>query len=142
VDRRNGNCHIRLTGTLTDDTAHDLRYVMSALEKTNCNSKRVRLNLQNGLQSGSVGSAITVGAIIKNRGYDTQLQAGTTALHAGVCGRASAPDAAFFTTHAHRLLANPAGCGLWTRRVRDRAAGPASPDLNPLPAGYVAGDNG
>jgi hypothetical protein len=80
VDRRNGNCHIRLTGTLTDDTAHDLRYVMSALEKTNCNSKRVRLNLQNGLQSGSVGSAITVGAIIKNRGYDTQLQAGTTCL--------------------------------------------------------------
>ncbi len=80
VDRRNGNCHIRLTGALTDDTAHDLRYVMSALEKTNCRSKRVLIELQSGLQSGSLGSAITVGAIIKNRGYDTQLPPGTTCL--------------------------------------------------------------
>jgi hypothetical protein len=76
VDRRNGNCHIRLSGTLTDDTAHDLRYVMSALEKTNCRSKRVLIELQSGL----IGSAITVGAIIKNRGYDTQLPPGTTCL--------------------------------------------------------------
>lgn len=76
VDRRNGNCHIRLTGALTDDTAHDLRYVMSALEKTNCRSKRVMVDLQSGL----IGSAITVGSIIKNRGYDTQLPPGTTCL--------------------------------------------------------------
>ena len=80
VDRRNGNCHIRLTGALTDDTAHDLRYVMSALEKTNCRSKRVLIDLQSGPQSGLIGSAITVGAIVKNRGYDTQLPPGTTCL--------------------------------------------------------------
>ena len=84
VDRRNGNCHIRLTGTLTDDTAHDLRYVMSVLEKTICRSKRVLIDLQGGLQSGqssnTIGSAITIGSIIKNRGYDTQLPPGTTCL--------------------------------------------------------------
>jgi hypothetical protein len=76
VDRRNGNCHIRLTDQLNDETAHDLRYVMSALEKTNCRSKRVLI----GPQSGSIGSAITIGSIIKNRGYNTQLQTGVICL--------------------------------------------------------------
>ncbi len=76
VDRRNGNCHIRLTGALTDDTAHDLRYVMTTLDKTSCRSKRVLIDLQSGL----IGSAITVGSIVKNRGYDTQLPPGTTCL--------------------------------------------------------------
>lgn len=84
VDRRSGNCHIRLTDALTDDTAHDLRYVMSALEKTSCRSKRVLIelpsSLQSGPQNGLIGSAITVGAIIKNRGYDTQLPPGMTCL--------------------------------------------------------------
>ena len=97
VDRRNGNCHIRLTGALTDDTGHDLRYVMSALEKTNCRSKRVLIELQSGLQSGSVGSAITVGSIIKNRGYDTQLQAGTTCL---------TPCMLVFSSGRQRLMLN------------------------------------
>ena len=93
VDRRNDNCHIRLTGALTDDTAHDLRYVMSALEKTNCRSKRVLINLQSGL----IGSAITVGSIIKNRGYDTQLQAGTTCL---------TPCMLVFSSGRQRLMLN------------------------------------
>lgn len=74
VDRRNGNCHILLNGQLNDDAVHSLRFVMTELDKTTCRSKRVLLDLEGGL----VGSAITVGAIIKNRGYDTQVQPGTT----------------------------------------------------------------
>jgi hypothetical protein len=76
VDRRNGNCHIQLTGPLDDEAVRSLRYVMTALEPAGCRSKRVLLDLQ----GGRVGSAITLGALIKNRGYDTQVQPGTTCL--------------------------------------------------------------
>lgn len=76
VDRRNGNCHIRLTGPLDEDAVRSLRYVINELDKTSCRSKRVLLELEGGL----VGSAITAGAIIKNRAYDTQVQPGTTCL--------------------------------------------------------------
>lgn len=76
VDRHNGNCHIQLTGPLDDEAVRSLRYVMTALEPAGCRSKRVLLDLQ----GGRVGSAITLGALIKNRGYDTQVQPGTTCL--------------------------------------------------------------
>lgn len=76
VDRRDGNCHIRLHGQLDEYTARGLRHLMGELERSSCRSKRVLLDLQGGL----VGSAITVGAIIRNRGYDTQVQPGTTCL--------------------------------------------------------------
>ena len=74
VDRRSGNCHILLNGQLDDYAVHSLRFVMTELDKTTCRSKRVLIDLEGGL----VGSAITAGAIIKNRGYDTQVQPGTT----------------------------------------------------------------
>lgn len=76
VDRRDGNCHIRLNGPLDDEAVRSLRYVMTELEQAGCRSKRVLLELEGGL----VGSAITAGALIKNRGYDTQVQPGTTCL--------------------------------------------------------------
>lgn len=76
VDRRDGNCHIRLRGPLDEYTARGLRHVMGELEPSACRSKRVLLDLE----GGQVGSALTVGAIIKNRGYDTQVQPGTTCL--------------------------------------------------------------
>lgn len=76
VERDAGNCHIRLTGPLDDEAVRSLRYVMTALEPAVCRSKRVLLDLQ----GGRIGSAITLGALIKNRGYDTQVQPGTTCL--------------------------------------------------------------
>ena len=76
VDRRDGNCHIRLNGPLDDEAVRSLRFVMTELDRTACRSKRVLIDLQGGL----VGSAITAGAVIKNRGYDTQLQPGSTCL--------------------------------------------------------------
>jgi len=76
VDQRDGNCHIRLVGPLDDFTVRSLRFVMTQLDQTACRSKRVLLAPEGGL----IGSAITVGAIIKNRGYDTQVQPGTTCL--------------------------------------------------------------
>lgn len=76
VARDGGNCHIRLTGPLDDEAVRSLRYVMTALEPAGCRSKRVLLDLQ----GGRVGSAITLGALIKNRGYDTQVQPGTSCL--------------------------------------------------------------
>jgi hypothetical protein len=76
VERHGGNCHIRLTGPLDDEAVRSLRYVMTELEQTTCRSKRVLLDLQ----GGRIGSAITLGALIKNRGYDTQVQPGTTCL--------------------------------------------------------------
>lgn len=76
VDRRGGNCHVRLDGYLDEYAARSLRQVMTELEKTSCRSKRVLLELDGGL----VGSALTVGAIVKNRGYDTQVRPGTTCL--------------------------------------------------------------
>ncbi|MFZ2737501.1 MAG: hypothetical protein WBI20_01770 [Burkholderiaceae bacterium] len=76
VDRSHGNCHIRLDGVLDDITSHSLRSVMAELEKSNCRSKRVLIDQIN----GQLGSAITIGSIIKNRRYDTQLMPGATCL--------------------------------------------------------------
>lgn len=76
VERGDGNCHIRLTGPLDDEAVRSLRYVMTKLEPAGCRSKRVLLDLQ----GGRIGSAITLGALIKNRGYDTQVQPGSTCL--------------------------------------------------------------
>lgn len=76
VDRRGGNCHIRLDGYLDEYTARSLRQLVTSLEKVSCRSKRVLLDLD----GGQVGSAFTVGSILKNRGYDTQVQPGTTCL--------------------------------------------------------------
>ncbi len=76
VDRRDGNCHVRLRDQLDDYLTRNLLFVMTKLDQAACRSKRVLIDLE----GGQVGSAITAGAIIKNRGYDTQVQPGTTCL--------------------------------------------------------------
>ncbi len=76
VAPRNTNCHVLLNGPLDDYAVHSLRFAMTELDKTSCRSKRVLIDLEGGL----VGSAITAGALIKNRGYDTQVKPGTTCL--------------------------------------------------------------
>ncbi len=76
VNRQAGQCHVQLTGQLDEYTARSLRQTMNELASQDCRSKRVVI----ALQGGQVGSALTVGAIIKNRAFDTQVQAGTSCL--------------------------------------------------------------
>lgn len=76
LDQRAGLCHVLLRGNLDEYTARRLRQTMSEIDLTACRSKRVLIDLQGGL----VGSALSVGAIIKNRGFDTQIQPGTVCL--------------------------------------------------------------
>lgn len=76
LDQRAGLCHVLLKGNLDEYSARSLRHTLSQIDLAACRSKRVLIDLR----GGQVGSALSVGAIIKNRGFDTQIQPGTVCL--------------------------------------------------------------
>ncbi|AKU10917.1 hypothetical protein AzCIB_1012 [Azoarcus sp. CIB] len=72
--QRGADCELTLRGTLTPAAVSALRLASDALAKRSCQGKTVVLDLAD----GSVGAAITVGSMLRNRGFDTRIAAGST----------------------------------------------------------------
>lgn len=74
VDTRGAACRVTLTGEIHDGTVRRMDQAMQQVAQARCQEKWLVLNVSNGL----LGDAITLGSMARNRGYDTQVQAGTT----------------------------------------------------------------
>ncbi|MBD5803580.1 hypothetical protein AZOA_30210 [Azoarcus sp. Aa7] len=72
--QRGADCELTLRGTLTPAAVSSLRLASDALAKRSCQGKTVVLDLAD----GSVGAAMTVGSMLRNRGFDTRIAAGST----------------------------------------------------------------
>lgn len=73
VSTRNGDCRITLHGDIVSTTVRRLNPVFDQLEQAHCQSKRLVLDTG----SGWPGDAITLGAMLRNRSYDTQVMPGS-----------------------------------------------------------------
>ncbi len=74
TDTRTAACTIALHGELHAGTVRRMTSALQDLDQPGCTSKRLVLNAGPAL----LGDAITLGAMLRNRGYDTQVQAGAT----------------------------------------------------------------
>lgn len=72
--QRGADCELALRGTLTPEAVSSLRLASDALAKRSCRGKTVTLDLAD----GSVGAAITVGSMLRNRGFNTRIAPGST----------------------------------------------------------------
>ncbi|WP_128106540.1 hypothetical protein [Azoarcus sp. DN11] len=73
VAPRGDNCELTLRGTLAPAAVSSLTLAHEALSKRSCRSKWVVLDIAD----GSVGAAITVGSMLRNRGYNTRIAPGS-----------------------------------------------------------------
>ncbi|NMF87681.1 hypothetical protein [Aromatoleum petrolei] len=72
--QRGAECELTLRGTLTPEAVSALRLASDALAKRSCRGKAVTLDVAD----GSVGAAITVGSMLRNRGFNTRVAPGST----------------------------------------------------------------
>lgn len=70
------DCAITLHGDINPNAVRQLSVALSELDKTPCERKSLSLNANR----GAVNAAITVGAMLRNRGYDTRLEDGSLCL--------------------------------------------------------------
>jgi hypothetical protein len=73
TDTRGATCTLTLNGEIHAGTVRRMGVALQDLERASCTSKRLLLNAGPAL----LGDAITLGAMLRNRGFDTQIQAGT-----------------------------------------------------------------
>lgn len=73
TDTRSAACSIALNGEIHAGTVRRMGLALQDLERARCTSKRLVLNAGPAL----LGDAVTLGAMLRNRGFDTQVQAGT-----------------------------------------------------------------
>lgn len=74
ADTRTAACTLTLTGEIHAGTVRRMTAALQDLDTPRCGHKRMVLNVTAGL----LGDAITLGAMLRNRGFDTQVQAGST----------------------------------------------------------------
>jgi len=74
ISTRNGDCRITLRGDIQNAAVRRMGSAFDTVEQTSC--QRKTLVLETG--SGWLGDAITLGAMTRNRGYDTAVQVGST----------------------------------------------------------------
>ncbi|WP_157826864.1 hypothetical protein [Macromonas nakdongensis] len=98
TDTRTAACTLTLNGEIHAGTVRRMGAALQDLERAACTRKRLVLNAGPAL----LGDAITLGAMLRNRGYDTQVQAGSTC---------DTPCLLVFAAGAQRVLAEgpPAG---------------------------------
>lgn len=73
INTAGGNCRITLHGDIQNATVRRMGGAFDAIESTACQKKTLVLDTANGW----VGDAITLGAMARNRGYDTEVKAGS-----------------------------------------------------------------
>ncbi|HEX5806364.1 MAG TPA: hypothetical protein VFY31_08530 [Macromonas sp.] len=74
VSTRNGDCRLTLHGDIQSAAVRRMGSAFDSIEQAQC--KRKTLVLDSG--NGWLGDAITLGAMAHNRGYDTEVKAGST----------------------------------------------------------------
>lgn len=73
TDTRSAACTITLNGEIHAGTVRRMGLALQDLERAGCSSKRLVLNAGPAL----LGDAVTLGAMLRNRGFETQVQPGT-----------------------------------------------------------------
>ena len=73
TDTRTAACTLTLNGEIHAGTVRRMGPALQDLERASCTSKRTVLNAGPAL----LGDAVTLGAMLRNRGFETQVQAGT-----------------------------------------------------------------
>lgn len=68
------DCRLLLTGEINQDALRRLGPVLQAAERASCRNKRLVLSVTQGV----VGDAVTLGAMLRNRHYDTEVAAGSS----------------------------------------------------------------
>lgn len=76
VSRSGANCQIRIEGEINGNTGTRLHAAFAELDKSPCRDKAVVLAVNH----GEVGSAITVGSMLRNRDFRTRVAAGSACL--------------------------------------------------------------
>lgn len=76
VSQSGDDCAITLHGDINPSAVRQLTIAFSELDKARCERKSLSLNAS----QGAVNAAITVGAMLRNRGYDTRIEDGSLCL--------------------------------------------------------------
>lgn len=76
VSRSGASCQIRIEGEINGNTGNRLHQAFAELDRSPCRDKTVVLAVSH----GEVGSAITVGSMLRNRDFRTRVAAGNACL--------------------------------------------------------------
>lgn len=74
TDTRGAACSITLSGDVNHNAVRRLGALLQEVENADCRAKRFVLNARD----GALGDAVTLGAMLRNRHYDTEVMRGTT----------------------------------------------------------------
>lgn len=76
LERRAGACELTLTGEIDQNAVNRLAQSLSRLEQQSCSERWMVLNAP----SGQIGAAVTMGAMLRNRNFNTRVAAGSECL--------------------------------------------------------------
>lgn len=102
---RGENCRLRWRGEFPPDAVPTLNEALREMEQRRCTRKTLALDLQ----GGDIGPATTLGAMLKNRRFDTELLPGS---------RCHTPCALVFAAGRQRLLPEDGKPALLLTQVR------------------------
>jgi len=76
VERRGGQCELTLSGDIDQNAVQRLQRALTGMEQQPCKERWLVLNAPH----GQIGAAVTVGAMLRNRGFHTRLAPGSECL--------------------------------------------------------------
>ena len=100
LQRSAGNCELTLTGEIDQNAVNRLSQSLNRLEKENCGQRWMVLNAP----SGQIGAAVTMGAMLRNRNFNTRVAPGSDCLTSCVLVFAAGTGNPFFTTDSAAAL--------------------------------------
>jgi len=74
TDVQSQRCQVSLRGAIHEETVRRLGQALNATANARCSRKQLVLDAS----EGSLGDAITIGSMLKNRGFQTAVRAGST----------------------------------------------------------------
>ncbi|WP_342133079.1 hypothetical protein, partial [Hydrogenophaga sp. OTU3427] len=76
LQRRADSCELTLTGEIDQNTVQRLTQSLNRLEQERCGQRWMVLNAPN----GQIGAAVTIGAMLRNRNFNTRVAPGSDCL--------------------------------------------------------------
>ena len=76
LERRAGQCELTLTGDIDQNAVQRLSQSLSRLEQQSCTERWLVLNAPH----GQIGAAVTMGAMLRNRNFNTRVAPGSDCL--------------------------------------------------------------
>lgn len=80
LDSRAGRCDVNLTGDIDQNAVNRLSQSLERMDQQGCKERWMVLNAP----SGQIGAAVTMGAMLRNRNFNTQVASGSECLTACV----------------------------------------------------------